>query len=336
MRLKGKEEDVMKIGRVIGIFACMLVLVLTAHPALAQVTLKVAHVGSPTHQFYFQGEQFMKFMKEIAPGQFDVKMYPHSQLGGERELVEQCSLGTVDLVIVSTGTPAHWVKEIAAVDIPYIFKDRTRAYTALDGKVGEVLGEKMLKHGMRMLGWSEVGIRHLTNNVRPIRVPEDSKGLKIRVMESVVYIEMLKAWGAVATPMAFHELYTALQQNVVDGQENPTPTIRSMKFYEVQKHISLTGHVFSPTVTMVNEQYFKKLSPKIQKALTEAAFKAAKAERDFVAGKEADDLAFIKSQGMIVTMPDLEKFRQASKPVVDIMAEKVGWDIIKLIQSYQQ
>jgi tripartite ATP-independent transporter DctP family solute receptor len=336
VRLEGKEEGVMKIGRVIGIFACVVVLVLTALPALAKVSLKAAHVGSPTHQFYFEGEQFMKFLKETAPGQFDVKMYPHAQLGGERELVEQCSHGTVDVVIVSTGTPAHWVKEIAAVDIPYIFKDRKRAYAALDGKVGAALREKMLKHGMRMLGWSEVGIRHLTNNVRPVKVPDDTKGLKIRVMESVVYIEMLKAWGAVATPMAFHELYTALQQNVVDGQENPTPTIRSMKFYEVQKHISLTGHVFSPAVIMVNEKFFKKLSPKLQKALAEAALKAAKAERDFVAGKEADDLEFIKSQGMIATMPDVEAFREASKPVVEIMAGKVGWDIIKMIQSYQK
>lgn len=326
----------MRIVRLMGILACMLVLALTAVPALAKVTLKVAHVGSPTHQFFFQGEQFMKILKELAPGEFKVKMYPHAQLGGERELVEQCSHGTVDAVIVSTGTPTHWVKEIAAVDIPYIFKDRRRAYAALDGKVGEVLREKMFKHGMRMLGWSEVGIRHLTNNVRPVKVPDDSKGLKIRVMESVVYIEMLKAWGAVATPMAFHELYTALQQNVVDGQENPTPTIRSMKFYEVQKHISLTGHVFSPAVTMVNEKFFQKLPTNLQKALAEAAYKAAKAERDFVAGKEEDDLEFIKSQGMIATMPDVEKFREASKPVVDIMAKKVGWDIIKMIQSYQK
>jgi tripartite ATP-independent transporter DctP family solute receptor len=336
MRLEGKEEGVMKIGRVIGILACVFVLVLIALPALAKVNLKAAHVGSPTHQFFFEGEQFMKFLKETAPGQFNVKMYPHAQLGGERELVEQCSHGTVDVVIVSTGTPAHWVKEIAAVDIPYIFKDRKRAYAALDGKVGAALREKMLKHGMRMLGWSEVGIRHLTNNVRPVKVPEDTKGLKIRVMESVVYIEMLKAWGAVATPMAFHELYTALQQNVVDGQENPTPTIRSMKFYEVQKHISLTGHVFSPAVIMVNEKFYRKLSPKLQKALAGAALKAAKAERDFVAGKEADDLEFIKSKGMIATMPDVEKFREASKPVVEIMAGKVGWDIIKMIQSYQK
>jgi tripartite ATP-independent transporter DctP family solute receptor len=336
MNIEKEEGHVMRISRSVVILASMLVVVLAAVPASAKVTLKAAHVGSPTHQFYFQGEQFMKFLKQMAPGEFKVKMFPHAQLGGERELVEQCSHGTVDVLIVSTGTPAHWVQEVAAVDIPYIFKDRRRAYAALDGKVGKVLAEKMLKHGMRMLGWSEVGIRHLTNNLRPVKVPSDTKGLKIRVMESVVYIEMLKAWGAVATPMAFHELYTALQQGVVDGQENPTPTIRSMKFYEVQKHVSLTGHVFSPAVTMVNEKFFQKLSPNLQRALSEAALKAAKAERDFVAGKEADDLEFIKSQGMIATMPDVEAFREASKPVVDIMAGKVGWDIIKLIQSYQK
>ncbi|MBW2149623.1 MAG: DctP family TRAP transporter solute-binding subunit [Deltaproteobacteria bacterium] len=321
---------------VMGIFACMLVLVFTAAPAAARVTMKVAHPGSPEHQFYFQGEQFMKILEESAPGEFKVKMYPHSQLGGEREMVEQCSLGTVDMVIVSTGTPTHWVKEIGAVDIPYIFKSRDRAYASFEGKVGAVLREKMLKHGMRILSWSEVGIRHLTNNVRPVKVPEDTKGLKIRVMESVVYIEMLKSWGAVATPMAFHELYTALQQHVVDGQENPTRTIRSMKFYEVQKHLSLTGHVFSPGVTMVNEKFYQKLPDKLKKALAEAADKAARAERKFVADNEENDLEFLKSQGMIVSIPDVEKFRQASRPVVDIMAKKVGWDIIKMIQSYQQ
>jgi len=321
--------------RLLSIVVCTLLLAFTTVPSVAKVTMKMAHPGSPTHQFYYQGEQFMKILEKLAPGEFDVKMYPHSQLGGEREQVEQCSLGTVDAVLVSTGTPTHWVKEIGAVDIPYIFKNRNRAYAALDGKVGEALREKMLKHGMRILSWSEVGIRHLTNNVRPIKVPEDAKGLKIRVMESVVYIEMLKAWGAVATPLAFHELYTALQQNVVDGQENPTRTIRSMKFYEVQKHISLTGHVFSPAVIMVNEKFFKKLPGNLQKALVEAADKAAKAERKFVADNETNDLDFLKSKGMIVTMPDVEKFRKASQPVVGIMAKKVGWDSIKMIQGYQ-
>jgi tripartite ATP-independent transporter DctP family solute receptor len=320
--------------KLMAIFACMFVLALMAVPTHAKVTFKVAHVGSPTHQFYFEGEQFMKILDKMDPGEFEVKMYPNSQLGGERELVEQCSHGTVDVVIVSTGTPAHWVKEIGALDIPYIFRNRDHAYAALDGKVGEVLRDKLLKHDMRILGWSEVGIRHLTNNVRPIKVPDDAKGLKIRVMESVVYIEMLKSWGAVATPMAFNELYTALQQHVVDGQENPTRTIRSMKFYEVQKYLSLTGHVFSPTVIMANEKFFMKLPTNLQKVLAEAAFKAAKAERKFVADNETNDLEFLKSKGMIVTVPDLKKFREASSPVVDIMAEKVGWDIIKMMQSY--
>ena len=322
--------------RLTHLFVFIFFLSFTAMPVYAKITLKVAHTGSPTHQFFYEGEQFMKILEKLAPGKFKVKMYPHSQLGGERELTEQCIHGTVDAVIVSTGTPTHWVKEIGAVDIPYIFKNRKTAYAALDGKVGEVLGAKLLTHGVRSLAWSEVGIRHLTNNVRPIKVPEETKGLKIRVMESVVYIEMLKSWGAVASPLAFNELYTALQQDVVDGQENPTRTIRSMKFYEVQKHLSLTGHVFSPGIFLVNEKYYQKLPDDLKKAFSEAAMKAAKAERQFLIDNESDDLAFLKSKGMIVTIPDVEKFREASKPVVGIMAKKVGWDIINLIKTYQK
>jgi len=241
----------------------------------------------------------------------------------------------VDMAVSAAGSILPlWVPEFQIVEMPFIFRDRTHAYKVLDGSVAAELGALAEKKGIKVLGYWEVGFRNMTNNKRPIVVPKDMQGLKIRVQQSKVYIEMMKALGAIGTPIAFTELYSALQQGVVDGQENPIATIRSMNYFEVQKHLSLTFHTYTPGAVMISPKLWNSLSNDQKSILQKSVDESKQFQRKAVTDKEADDLAFLKSKGMmVVEKPDQEAFQKATGSVYEAMANVVPPALVKMVRD---
>lgn len=256
---------------------------------------------------------------------FKFKQFPSSALGGERELIESLQLGTVEAVIVSTGALSNFVPDVGVVDIPFLFRDTAHARAVLDGKFGQDLLVKFRARGLIALAWGEQGFRHLTNNKLAVSKPEDMKGLKIRVTENPVHITAFRTLGASPTPMSWPEVIGALQQGTIDGQENPISVIVSAKLWQVQKHMSLTSHVYAPMALMVSPSFWASLNDTQKAAFTEGARAGALASRKFVDDVEKKGVEEIKSHGMQVVM-DVDKaaFKTAMAPAYKQYATKFG------------
>jgi tripartite ATP-independent transporter DctP family solute receptor len=250
---------------------------------------------------------------------------------GERECIEGLQIGTIDLVATSTGPVGGFVPQMLVVDLPFLFRDNRHVDKVLDGPIGKGLLKDLSKAGIKGIAFWENGFRNLTNNKHPVNKPEDVKGLKLRTMENEVHMDAFRTLGADPTPMTWGEVYTSLQQGVIDGQENPINIIRTHKIYEVNKYLALTGHVYSPALLLMNENKFKSLSPDLQKALMEAGKEAAKFERKFIRDNEAKMLEELKGFGMQVTYPDKKLFRKATEPTYKKYEARFGKDLINKI-----
>lgn len=300
----------------------------------APVTLKLGHIAEPENVYGQGADHFAKRVKELSNGEIDVKVYPSSQLGNQRDLVEGLTLGTVDMTLTGTAVMGNFVPEMAVFDLPFIFRDVNHAYKALD-TVGMDLAKKGEDRGMITLAIWENGIRHMTNNKRAIKEPGDMNGLKMRVMEQPVYIEMMKSLGASPTPMAMSELYTALQKGVIDGQENPLGHIATKRFNEVQKYLSLTGHTYAAEPLLISTMAWKKLTPEQQKIIKQAAEETRDWERQLCRDLEGQFLKQIKDAGTTEVNEDVNKeaFAAQTRPVWDTYAKRFGDKNIKDIQD---
>ena len=214
----------MRFGKKLAVVAAA-VIAMSAVPAMAVVEIKFGHTGSLEHQYQIGAEQFKKLVEAESKGEIKVNIFPQAQLGGERDLAEGVRMGTIEIASVAAGNLAGFVPELQLFGIPFLFPTAKQVYAVLDGEVGKDIAAIMASKGFVSLAFWEVGFRNMTNNTRPIKTPEDMKGLKIRVQESKIWIQFMNRLGAVATPIPFGELYSALQQKVVDGQENPVATI---------------------------------------------------------------------------------------------------------------
>ena len=265
-----------------------------------------------------------ELVKAKTNGEVEIQVFPSSQLGNQRDLIEGLTLGTVDMTLTSTAVFGNFVPEMGVFDLPFIFRDIPHAYKTLDtvGMETAKLGEAK---GLKTLAFMENGIRHMTNNRQPIRKPADVKGLKLRVMEQPVYIEMVKALGGSPTPMAFSEIYTALQKGVIDGQENPLGHIWTSRFFEVQKYVSLTAHTYSGEPILIAVASWNKLNPAQQKALQEAAVEASAWQRDLCRQQEKEFIGFINASGksQVNDDVDLKAFAEATKGTWKFFADKV-------------
>ncbi len=310
---------------------CMILLTGTA---FAAVEFKFAHSGSLEHQYQIGAEQFKKLVEEKSGGEMKVTIFPQAQLGGERDLAEGVRMGTIEMSSVAAGNMAGFVPELQVFGVPFLFQTREQVYAVLDGPVGKDLADIMLGKGFVNLSIWEVGFRNITNNTRPVKTPEDMKGLKIRVQESKIWIEFMKRLGAIATPIPFGELYTALQQKVVDGQENPVATIYSMKFYEVQKYLSLTGHTYEPALVVANPKWFNGLDPKHQAILKEAAMEAAAFQRQKLADLDRERFDVIRKAGVEVEEnPDKAAFAKATEDLHKVLADSVPEALVLKIKD---
>ena len=271
---------------------------------------------------------FKKMLEERTKGEIKVQVYPSAQLGDARTMVEGIQMGTIEMADLENGVMGNFIPEVLVWDLPYVFTSLDAAHRVLDGPIGQALAKKYLDIGMRNLCYNDGGFRYFTNKVRPIVKPEDIKGLKIRVMESEVMVASVKSFGASAMPMAFGELYTALQQGVVDGQENPMNLIFSQRFYEVQKYLSLSGHFYYPRQYLVSEAFWKRLDKGQQDILAKTAKDACAVQRETFVKYEATMADVLRKEGMEINDVPLstkETFAAAAREkVYPMFYEKIG------------
>jgi TRAP-type transport system periplasmic protein len=303
-------------------------------PAAAQTVLKIGYTPVKDSHYGVGSTVFCDAITKGTANRYTCQHFPSSALGGEREMIEAVQLGTQDVTNVSTGALGNFVPDTKIVDIPFLFRDYDHARKVMDGPIGQDILKKMPAKGLIGLAWTENGFRHMTNNKRPINTAADAAGLKVRTMENKVHMEGYKSFGLLPTPMAFPELYGALQQGTVDGQENPIPVILSSKFAQVQKHLSLTGHVYSPAVLLLSARVWGKLNDADKKVFVDAAKEAAVAQRKRVNEDEANGIAQLRKDGMqVIEKVDGESFRKAVVPAYANFAKEFGADKIAAIQA---
>jgi len=304
--------------------------------ASAQTTFKM-NISVPKDSHY--GVAIDTFAAEIEKrtnGRYKIQNFYASALGNEREAIEAVQLGTLDMAMSSTGPVPNFVPELAILDIPFLFRDYAHARAVLDGPIGQEMLTKFEPIGIKALAWGENGFRHMTNSKRPIRSPEDLKGLKLRTMENPIHMQAYKGFGLIPTPMAISEVFTALQQGTVDGQENPISVIQSWKFEQVQKYLTLTGHVYSPAVILMNKGLWDGLSDEDKQHFLEAAKVAVKANRDRIDQDEKNGVAHLRSHGMeVIEDVDRSAFQKALEPVFAELSKKFGEENIKRIRDYK-
>ncbi|NYT24593.1 TRAP transporter substrate-binding protein DctP [Alcaligenaceae bacterium] len=305
-----------------------------AAPAAAK-NLKFAYALSTNSHYGAGASAFVKSLEADAPGKFRIEQFPNSALGGEREVLEGLQLGTIDLAVVSTGATVNFVPATGVFDIPFLFRDLQHARKVLDGDVGQRLLAEFSKRGLVGLAWGEQGFRQLTNNVRPVAKPADAKGLKVRTMENPIHITAFRELGILATPMAWPEVATALQQGTIDGQENPMSVIVSAKLPQLQKYLSLTSHVYGPAVVLASPVSFDGLSAQDKEAFRKAAQAAAVAMRQYVDNVETTGLEEVQKAGMRVNKVDHAAFSQALEPVYPKYYKQFGKELVESIRNTQ-
>ena len=302
--------------------------------AHAQTVLKIGYPTAPTSHYGVGSNTFCDEIEKGTAGRYKCQQFPNSALGGEREMIEAVQLGTLDVVNTSTGPVGNFVPEVKIVDIPFLFRDYDHARKVMEGPIGQDILTKFPSKGLVALAWTENGFRHMTNNKRAIVKPADAAGLKMRTMENKVHMEGYRTFGIQPTPMAWPEVFGALQQGTVDGQENPIPVILAAKFSQVQKHLSLTGHVYSPSLLISSVQLMNKLSEADRKIFLDAAKKASTAQRKKVNDDEAIGVAQLEKEGMsVVKSVDGQAFRDAMRPAYLSYAKEFGADNIRRIQD---
>ncbi|MBM3605677.1 MAG: TRAP transporter substrate-binding protein [Alphaproteobacteria bacterium] len=286
-----------------------------------------SHQAVGVHKF---GEE----LERLSEGRLTIRPQYDNALGAEREVVEGMGLGLIDMGITSTGPMGGFVNDFLLFDLPYIFTTPEAAYSFLDGEHGTAMAAKLESEAnVKILGWMENGFRHNTNNVRPLNSPDDLVGIRHRTQESRVQVDTWTALGANASPMAWTEVFTALQQGVIDSQENPVPTIYDVKFYDVQRYLNLTQHVYSPAPLMMGAQLFNSLSEEDQAIVLEAAAIAVPVQREASQRMEEELIAELEGLGMTVTRPDLEPFRERVQPVIEQWKDTVGAELVEAAQA---
>jgi tripartite ATP-independent transporter DctP family solute receptor len=296
---------------------------LGAGQASAQIEIKLGHVGEPGSLFQQSSDEFARLANARLAGKAKVVVYGSSQLGGDKEMLQKLKLGTLDMALPSTVMSSE-VDMFGIFELPYIVKDREHMKRIEKDVFWPSLAPLTEKKGLKVLAVWENGYRHITDNQRPIRVPADLKGIKLRVPEGKWRVKMFQDYGSNPSPMKFSELFTALQTGVMDGQENPLTQIYSAKLQEVQKYLSLSSHVYTPAYLTVGTRKFNSLPPDVQKILTDTARETQAFVYTTAAKADTDLLAKLKQAGMQVNEVDRNAFIAASKPIYEAFGSEVA------------
>lgn len=279
-----------------------------------EIEIKLAIVGNENSQYGIAAKLFQAEVEEKSNSQIKVNLFPNGSLGGEREIIEGVKFGTIQMSIATTdGALPAWIPETQVLSIPYLFANKEEAYFILDNTLQTEFEPLFEAQGLIHLGFAELGFRHFTNNVKEVKSASDMQGLSIRVQEAPIWFSLINALGATATPVPFNELYTALSQGMVDGQENPIASVSSARFNEVQKYMVLDGHTYAAGSIIINKDFMENLPEDLQKVISDAAVTTYVEQRIILAKQEASDLEYLKEAGMIITEPDLDTFVNATE-----------------------
>ena len=307
-----------------------------AAAAVKEVSIRIGHVLAPEHPYQLGLLKFGELVKAKTNGAVKVDVFHSSQLGNERDLIEGLQLGTVEMCVVSTAPLSSFTKAFMVFDLPFIFSETKKTREILDSPIGQNILDSLVNQSIVGLCYFENGFRNVTNSTRAITKPDDLKGLKIRTMENPVHMASFRALGADPTPMALGELFTALQQHTVDGQENPLAIINTSKFYEVQKYLSITGHFYAPAPLLIGKKFFDGLPADIQKAVKEAAIEARGYERGLLDDMNKTLMEDLAKAGMEINQVDKQPFIDACKAVYAQYENEIGKDLIKQVQDAQK
>ena len=298
--------------------------------------IKFGHLNNPDHPTSTGVKKFAEIVAAKSGGKIKVTEYPSSQLGNELQQQSALVGGVQEMLVASTTSLAGIVKECGLLDFPFLFANARQADAMVDGPLGKALSARLADKGIIVLGFFDLGFRNVTNSKRPITKGEDLEGLKLRVIPNPVFIETFKTFKANPVPMPFAELYGALESKAVDGQENPFAVILSSKFYEVNKYVSETNHVYATNPVQISKRFWDKLSPAEQKLLQEAAIEAQNYQRTVSREVSAKAVAELKAKGMIyndIAPAEREHMRAAVKPVYDKFAAAYDPAVVTLFKS---
>jgi tripartite ATP-independent transporter DctP family solute receptor len=320
-------------------FACALLVLISIFckplAVMAQTTeLKLGFVtaASETDPYYISSKKFAELVEGYTQGKYKVNLFPSGQLGNESEMIKNLTMGTMDLGLITNAPVGSFVNAFMVFDLPFIFPSAEVAHKVLDGETGQMLLSRLDKLQIVGLAYSEGGFRHMINNVKPINVPEDTKGIKFRVMTTPIYIGLFQSLGSNAVPMPWGEVFTAVQQKVIDGLEIPIPVIYANKYHEVAKYLSLTGHTYSPLIFMCAEQRWKKFSAEEKEIIKKAAREASAFNRNALKGINDDILKKLAAAGMVVNeIPNKKPFQDAVQPMYTKFEGEIGKDVLEAV-----
>lgn len=299
-------------------------------------TIKFATAGAIGSPIALGMEKFAEIVQAKSDGKITVKRFPGGTLGGDVQTLSALQGGTVEMTAMNAGILASVAKDFAVVDLPFLFESPQEADAVMDGPVGAALAAELPEKGLVGLSYWELGFRQLSNNRHPIAKVDDIEGLKIRVIQSPIYIDLFNALGANAVPMPFTELYTALETGAIDGQENPAPSILTAKLNEVQKYLTLTRHTYNPQIVLISGKFWSKLNEDERKLLQDAALEARDYQRTVSREQAAKAVEELKAEGMEITeLPpeEMAKFREKAKPVADKYAGQIDPALIQQLQE---
>jgi tripartite ATP-independent transporter DctP family solute receptor len=299
-------------------------------------TIKFATQNPKGHPIVLGMEKFAEIVQAKSGGKLKVNLFPGGTLGSDQANVSAIQGGTLEMASMNSGIFAAQVKEFAVYDFPFMFSNSKEADAVVDGPFGKKLHDKLQDKGMVGLAYYELGFRSITNSKRPIHKVEDLEGLKLRVIPNPVNVEWVKAVGANPTPLPFPEVYAALEQKAIDGQENPVTVINANKFFEVQKHLVLSNHQYNPQSVIISKKFWDGLSAEQRKIIADAAQESARYQREQARSQVATALDNLKKNGMTVTeLPaaELNKMRDKMRPVVAKFGVSVGQDTVKELQE---
>lgn len=290
----------------------------------AKTVIKIGTVVAPDHPENVGARKIKELVEKKAGDRLEVQVFTDGQIGDQRTMVENMRNGVLEITWVTVGFFGSYEPILNVIESGYLFRDSQHSYKVFDGPMGNEVRALVEKHGVKLLGFYEAGMRHITNNVRPVKNPADLKGLKIRTPQAKYHLNTLKYMGANPVAMSFGELYTAMQQKVVDGQENPLSNIYTAKFYEVNKYLSLTGHLHLTHMVMYSAKLWDKLPPDLQKIVRDSVVESQDAQRKKVRDDDERLLNEVKAKGMLANEADRAAFRASVLPLRDEAVKEFG------------
>ncbi|HIF5574872.1 TRAP transporter substrate-binding protein [Pasteurella multocida] len=303
--------------------------------ANAATTLRFGYEAPRSDTQHEAAKKFNELLKEKTKGEIKLSLFPDSTLGNTQTMISAVRGGTIDLEMSGSPNFSGLVPKLNVIDIPFIFQNREHAYAVLDGEIGQGLLKELEAQGLKGLAFWEVGFRSFTNSKHPVKTPDDIKGLKVRTNQNPMYIQAFSILGANPVPMPLSELYTALETRAVDAQEHPVGIVWSAKLYEVQKHLSLTNHGYTPLIVVMNKAKFDGLSPALQSAILEAAKEAGAYQRKLNLDNEKGIIEKMQKAGIqVIETVDTKPFKAAIESEVrKAFIEKNGDDLVKQIDA---